>query len=67
MLKNALQMDYVVLGGGNAKLIEKPPPGCRIGANTNAFVGGFRLWQERAVGVSGVARNRRSTIISHTI
>jgi polyphosphate glucokinase len=67
LLKNALQTDYVVLGGGNAKLIEKPPPGCRIGANTNAFVGGFRLWQERAVSASGVARNRRSTIIAHTI
>ncbi len=67
LLKDALQTDYVVLGGGNAKLIEKPPPGCRIGANTNAFIGGFRLWQERAVSASAASRNRRSTIIAHTI
>jgi hypothetical protein len=23
------------------------PPRCRIGANTNAFPGGFRLWEGR--------------------
>jgi polyphosphate glucokinase len=44
-LKAALQADYVVLGGGNAKLLKKPPPGCRLGDNANAFRGGFRLWK----------------------
>ena len=40
----ALEPDDVVLGGGNARLLKKLPAGCRLGANANAFVGGFRLW-----------------------
>lgn len=44
-LKNSLAADYVVLGGGNAKLLKKLPPGARLGENRNAFLGGFRLWQ----------------------
>jgi polyphosphate glucokinase len=43
-LKNALEAEYVVLGGGNAKLLKKLPPGARMGNNANAFAGGFRLW-----------------------
>ena len=43
-LKAALQADYVVLGGGNARLLKKLPPGARLGENSNAFRGGFRLW-----------------------
>jgi len=43
-LKTALQADYVVLGGGNAKLLKKLPPGTRLGSNANAFQGGYRLW-----------------------
>jgi len=42
----ALQPEDVVLGGGNVKNLEKLPPGCRAGENANAFVGGFRLWEE---------------------
>jgi polyphosphate glucokinase len=45
-LKNALEADYVVLGGGNAKLLKTLPPGCRLGDNATAFTGGFRLWDE---------------------
>jgi predicted NBD/HSP70 family sugar kinase len=45
-LKNALEADYVVLGGGNAKLLKTLPPGCRLGDNSTAFTGGFRLWEE---------------------
>jgi polyphosphate glucokinase len=41
---NALEPDYVVLGGGNAKLLKELPPNARLGANENAFLGGFRLW-----------------------
>ncbi len=44
-LKAALEADYVVLGGGNAKKLKKLPPGARMGSNENAFVGGFRMWQ----------------------
>lgn len=40
----ALIPDYVVLGGGNSARLKKLPENCRLGANANAFVGGFRLW-----------------------
>ena len=43
-LKSAVQADYVVLGGGNARLLKKLPPGTRLGNNANAFRGGYRLW-----------------------
>jgi polyphosphate glucokinase len=42
----ALEPDDVVIGGGNVKLLKELPPGCRVGHNVNAFVGGFRLWEE---------------------
>jgi polyphosphate glucokinase len=42
----ALQPDYVVLGGGNARKLKEPPPNARLGDNANAFVGGFRMWEE---------------------
>jgi len=44
-LVHALLPDDVVLGGGNAGLLRTLPPGCRLGANADAFAGGFRLWQ----------------------
>jgi polyphosphate glucokinase len=44
-LKNALEADYVVLGGGNSKKIEKLPKGVELGDNRNAFIGGVRLWK----------------------
>jgi polyphosphate glucokinase len=46
----ALEPDDVVLGGGNVKKLKELPPGCRIGDNANAFVGGFRLWEAPADG-----------------
>ena len=45
-LIDALHPDDVVLGGGNAKELKELPPICRIGDNANAFVGGFRLWDD---------------------
>jgi glucose-6-phosphate isomerase len=45
-LTSGLLPDYVVLGGGNIKQLTKLPPGTRAGDNTNAFLGGFRLWEE---------------------
>ena len=45
-LKNALGADYVVVGGGNSKLLKKLPPGARLGNNATAFVGGVRLWEQ---------------------
>lgn len=44
LLKDALEVEYVVLGGGNSKKLKELPPGARLGANQNAFIGGFRLW-----------------------
>ncbi|MHB8838004.1 MAG: ROK family protein [Gemmatimonadaceae bacterium] len=44
-LRAALEPDYVVIGGGNAKRLGSPPRGVLMGKNTNAFRGGFRLWQ----------------------
>jgi polyphosphate glucokinase len=40
----AFLVDDVVLGGGNVKKLTRLPKGCRAGANTNAFIGGCRLW-----------------------
>jgi polyphosphate glucokinase len=51
-LIEALHPDDVVLGGGNTKKLKKLPKGCRAGDNANAFIGGFRLWEE--------TRSRRS-------
>ena len=48
MFRKALQPDYIVLGGGNAKLINDLPPDVRLGDNSNAFIGGFRLWEPRS-------------------
>jgi predicted NBD/HSP70 family sugar kinase len=45
---SALILDEVVLGGGNAKKLTRLPPGCRIGDNTNAFLGGFRMWDSKS-------------------
>jgi len=57
----ALEPDDVVLGGGNVKELKELPPNCRAGNNANAFIGGFRLWEQsgdqqppvRAVSASG--------------
>jgi len=53
-LKAALEPDYVVIGGGNARLLKTLPPGALLGENENAFKGGFRLWRD------GVDRPERS-------
>jgi polyphosphate glucokinase len=42
----AFVVDYVVLGGGNARHLAGLPRGARLGTNANAFKGGFRLWKE---------------------
>jgi polyphosphate glucokinase len=47
-LTSALEPDEVVLGGGNVNRLETLPSGCRAGDNGNAFLGGFRLWEEAA-------------------
>jgi hypothetical protein len=44
--KNAFLPDDIVLGGGKSKLLTDIPEGCRLGTNNNAYLGGFRLWDE---------------------
>ncbi len=46
LLKQAFIADYVTLGGGNAKLIEKLPEGVELGHNRNVYPGGVRLWED---------------------
>jgi len=46
-LSAALEPDDIVLGGGNAKKLKDLPPKARLGDNAHAFVGGFRLWEDK--------------------
>ena len=62
-LKAALEPDEVVLGGGNVKKLKETPPGCRVAENSNAFLGGFKLWNEapaRAVTAAAAAADGHS-------
>ena len=43
-LKNALQPEYVVLGGGNSRRLKTLPPETIPGKNEDARKGGLRLW-----------------------
>jgi polyphosphate glucokinase len=47
-LAATLGAEYVVLGGGNARLLDRLPRGARLGDNDNAFRGGFMLWRDPA-------------------
>jgi polyphosphate glucokinase len=44
-LAAAMEADYVVIGGGNAQMLDELPPRSRRGENEQAFAGGFRLWE----------------------
>ena len=44
-LTAAIEPDSILIGGGNARLLKELPATCRIGDNSNAFLGGFRLWE----------------------
>jgi polyphosphate glucokinase len=46
LLMHGLQVDYVILGGGEARRLKEIPKGAQVGNNSNAFRGGFRLWEE---------------------
>jgi polyphosphate glucokinase len=58
----ALEPDETVIGGGDAALLHKLPPNCRLGANSNAFKGGFRLWAR----LDSDSRPARRRPASHT-
>ena len=53
ILSEALEPDYVVLGGGNVRKLRKLPAGAERGDNRNAIVGGIRLWTGSRPGRSG--------------
>ena len=42
----ALEPEDVLLGGGNVHKLKELPQGCRAGDESNAFIGGFRLWED---------------------
>ena len=51
-LKAALEVQDVVIGGGNARLLRELPDGVRLGTNANAFTGGVRLWRNVGAAVA---------------
>jgi predicted NBD/HSP70 family sugar kinase len=58
-LKEVLETDYVVLGGGNAVRLKELPEGARLGDNLNAFKGGLHLWQgDDPLAISAARRQR---------
>jgi polyphosphate glucokinase len=46
-LASILEVDSIVLGGGNAKRLKTLPARARRGDNKYAFVGGLRLWRSK--------------------
>ena len=58
-LKDVLEADYVVLGGGNAARLKELPEGARLGDNLNAFKGGLHLWRGDDPLAVSVARRQR--------
>ncbi|HEX4085995.1 MAG TPA: hypothetical protein VHY22_13860 [Chthoniobacteraceae bacterium] len=44
IFRKAFVVDYLVIGGGNARRLTRLPKGARLGNNRNAFLGGLRLW-----------------------
>ncbi len=44
-LSAALEPDTIVLGGGNAMKLHTLPANAKLGSNSNAFTGGFRMWE----------------------
>ena len=61
---SALELDDVVIGGGNASKLDRLPPGCRAGDNALAFRGGVLLWarnrgHRRGVRATASARSSR--------
>ena len=57
-LIEAIKPDDVVIGGGNVKKLKALPPDARAGDNSNAFAGGFRLWEGKANGKGTIARSQ---------
>ena len=50
-LRSILEADYVVIGGGNARKLDKLPANSRLGNNDFAFIGGYRVWRNNKISV----------------
>jgi len=48
-LVTALEPEDIVIGGGNVMHMNKLPRGCRAGNNADAFIGGFRIWDDQPI------------------
>jgi polyphosphate glucokinase len=59
----ALEADYVVIGGGNARKLERLPKNARLGSNDFAFLGGFRLWHHATRAASAAKGYQRSILV----
>ncbi len=46
LMQDVFNPQETVLGGGNTKLLETLPKGCRPTDNTSAYVGALRLWED---------------------
>ena len=58
ILKHAMQVDYVTLGGGQVRYLTSLPRGARLGNNANAILGGIRLWSEEGWFIGGPRQRR---------
>ncbi|MBW4051628.1 MAG: ROK family protein [Proteobacteria bacterium] len=65
-LKEVLEADYVVLGGGNAARLKALPECARLGDNLNAFKGGLQLWRGDDPRAASMARRQRAAAPSGT-
>ena len=64
-LSKALEVDYTVLGGGNARLLKHLPKKTHLGDNSNAMVGGRLIWEmDTLLAVSPKYQPRRRTAAS---
>ncbi|HEY2035574.1 MAG TPA: ROK family protein [Steroidobacteraceae bacterium] len=59
-LKKVLEVDYVVLGGGNVAHLKELPEGARLGDNLNAFKGGLHLWRGDDPLAVSISRRQRA-------
>ena len=57
-LQAAFICDNVLLGGGNAKLMNNLPSHVILGANSNAIDGGIKLWESSTLPISSPHRGK---------
>ena len=60
-LQAALICEYVMLGGGNAKLMKDLPSHVVLGANSNAIDGGLKLWQNADPAALNLPQEKKPT------